>query len=147
MRVAEQLWHSFPRPQEAVEVVSTMPCYLCARWLCVANPRDLGSLAAWAWATSTTIKITLVLIRTALNNIPLVADDPQNLQPFRVQVLHTAEGHLRKTNVAAVPYMVHRLDQSTSGAFVCAKNKAAAAALQDHSAPHDAVDTRVWHWT
>lgn len=41
-------------------------------------------------------------------------------------------GHLRQAGHDVLPYIVHRLDQSTSGVYLQAKTKTAAASLQEH---------------
>eukprot|EP00927_Polykrikos_kofoidii_P027662 TRINITY_DN24258_c0_g1_i1.p1 TRINITY_DN24258_c0_g1~~TRINITY_DN24258_c0_g1_i1.p1 ORF type:complete len:460 (+),score=73.00 TRINITY_DN24258_c0_g1_i1:68-1447(+) len=97
-----------------------------------------------------------VLIRTALGNIPLVADDPSGLKVlyedddmiavFKPPFLRTTPvhrfcgkslssqviGHLLRSGWKDPPHVVHRLDQCTSGVYLTAKTKKAAASLQEY---------------
>lgn len=94
-----------------------------------------------------------LLVRNGLNSIPLVADDPSALEvlhedgdivavskpPFlRTTPVHRFCGKSLSSQLVGYlrprgcePFIVHRLDQSTSGVYLCAKTSRAAAALQD----------------
>jgi len=115
------------------------------------TPAEVGELLGGKYAKNP--QTAQVLIRTAMNNIPLVADDPADLHvlfedddllavskpPFlRTNPVHRfcgksltnmLVGYLRPEKTPP-PFIIHRLDQCTSGVFLCTKNAKAAASLQ-----------------
>eukprot|EP00928_Gymnodinium_smaydae_P030365 TRINITY_DN22611_c0_g1_i1.p1 TRINITY_DN22611_c0_g1~~TRINITY_DN22611_c0_g1_i1.p1 ORF type:complete len:497 (+),score=104.64 TRINITY_DN22611_c0_g1_i1:72-1493(+) len=116
------------------------------------SPAEVGAELGGKYAKNA--QTAQVLIRTALKSIPLVADDPTGLEviyedddllavgkpPFlRTNPVHRfcgksltnmLVGYLKPQGGAPPPYIIHRLDQNTSGVFLCTKTAAAAASLQ-----------------
>jgi len=116
------------------------------------SPAEVGEALGGKYAKNP--QTAQVLIRTAMNSIPLVADDPQGLEvifedddllavakpPFlRTTPVHRfcgksltnmLVGYLQPAEGAPPPYIIHRLDQCTSGVFLCTKTQSAAASLQ-----------------
>lgn len=105
-------------------------------------------------------QVALTLIRNALRSIPLVADDPQDLEILyeddellavvkpaflRSTPVHRFIGRSLTNQIVGYmlqqqahaggsvepPLMLHRLDQTTSGVVLCAKTKGAARFLHD----------------
>lgn len=116
------------------------------------SPAEVGEVLGGKYAKNP--QTAQVLIRTAMNSIPLVADDPSGLEvifedddllavakpPFlRTNPVHRfcgksltnmLVGYLKPAGGSPPPYIIHRLDQCTSGVFLCTKTAKAAAALQ-----------------
>merc|ERR1712151_997272 len=117
------------------------------------SPAEVGKELGGKYAKNP--QTAQVLIRTALKSIPLVADDPAGLEvlyedddllavtkpPFlRTNPVHRfcgksltnkLVGYLQPSSGCPPPYIIHRLDQCTSGVFLCTKTKEAAAILQE----------------
>lgn len=113
-------------------------------------PTEVGKILGGSYAKNG--QAAHCLIRNALRSIPLVADDASNLNvlyedddliavakpPFlRTTPVHRfcgkslvnmLVGYL-KPEFAPPPYLIHRLDQNTSGVLLCAKTKDAAGAV------------------
>lgn len=118
------------------------------------SPAEVGEVLGGKYAKNP--QTAVVLIRTAMKSIPLVADDPAGLEvlyedddllavakpPYlRSQPVHRfcgmsltnkLVGYLKPPCGAPPPYIIHRLDQCTSGVFLCTKTKQAASFLQSH---------------
>jgi len=112
------------------------------------TPQEVGELLGGRYARNG--GLVNRLIKRARQAIPLVADDPSGLAilyededllvvskppSLRTTPVHRFVGkslvsqligYLRPTNGSSPPFLVHRLDQGTSGVFVCAKHREAA---------------------